>query len=90
MQDGQSLAKQVYEERRDRGWPGLGEEVSEICREIGVQDMNEVMVPMYTIKNAIWRHKYEDVNEERATPKNLWIKKMKIFPKHKTISRISL
>ena len=33
-QDSSSLSRQVYEESRARGWPGLGEEVSHICREI--------------------------------------------------------
>ena len=31
--------RQVYEESRDKGWPGLGQEVREIYQEVGLSDM---------------------------------------------------
>ena len=48
-----SLSRQVYEESRDRGWPGLGEEVTEICKTIGIPDVNDVDVCKSFIKKAI-------------------------------------
>ena len=30
----EALCRQVYEEGRSRGWPGLGQEVSAICKEL--------------------------------------------------------
>ena len=53
-QDSSSLLRQVYEESREGGWPGLGEEVTEICREIGFPDVNDVVVSKETIMNAIY------------------------------------
>ena len=59
-----SLCRQVYEEGKVNGWPGLGEEVTEICKEIGIPDLNEVNVSKVTIKNAIFEHHYQSLKEE--------------------------
>ena len=32
------LAKEVLEEQVRMGWPGLGQEVQEICRQTGLED----------------------------------------------------
>ena len=47
------LCRQVYEEGKANGWPGLWVEVRDICKELGIPDMNEVAVSKVTIKNAI-------------------------------------
>ena len=36
-----SLAKQIYKEQKEKGWQGLAKEVSEICQEVGIEDLNE-------------------------------------------------
>ena len=50
-------------EGRERGWPGLGKEVSDICEEIGIPDANDVEVPKKVVKEAIFRHHYKDMLE---------------------------
>ena len=36
-----SLAKEIYEEQKEQGWPGLAKEVSEICQKVGLDNVNE-------------------------------------------------
>ena len=43
-QDRSSLSRKVFEESNARGWPGLGDEVSQICREIEIPDVKDVCV----------------------------------------------
>jgi hypothetical protein len=76
-----SLSRQVYEESRVKGWPGLGQEVSEICQEVGLPDINNVRVPKSVVKKAIWDHHQLDI---RKTSKK------RIFLKCKNTSRINL
>ena len=71
QQDTSSLCRQIYEEGRTRGWPGLGEEVSEICREIGIPDANEVLVSKSEVKKAIHQHHYTDLKKELSQSKKL-------------------
>ena len=59
-----TLSRQVYEESRARGWPGLGEEVTLICNEIGVPDVNTNMVTKAEVKKAVWEHHYTHVKKE--------------------------
>ena len=37
-----SLYRQVYEDGRAKGWPGLWREVSQICEQLGIPDINDV------------------------------------------------
>ena len=57
------LCKQVYEEGRSNGWPGLWLEVRDICEELGIPDLNDVTLTKATIKNAIFEHHYSDMKE---------------------------
>ena len=66
-----SLSRQVYEESKVKGWPGLGQEVTEICQEVGLPDMNMVMVPKAVVKKAIWEHHQQDIRRELMTSKKL-------------------
>ena len=45
-----TLCKQVYEEGRERSWPGLSQEVSRICQEVGLPDVNGLNVPKSEVK----------------------------------------
>ena len=56
-----SLARQVYEESTSKGWPGLGEEVTYICKEIGIADVNDVEVSKNGIKNAGYKEEIESI-----------------------------
>ena len=66
-----SLARQVYEESRRKGWPGLGKEVTGICKEIGIADVNDVVMSKTEIKNAIWEHHQLDIKKELSQSKKL-------------------
>ena len=70
-QDSSSLSRQVYEESCARGWPGLGEEVTQICREINIPDVNNVWVTKEEIKNAVMKHHYQDMKKELDNSKKL-------------------
>ena len=70
-QDKGSLSRQVYDESRAKGWPGLGEEVSQICEEIGLPDVNETYVTKQAVGDAIWKHHYDDLKKEISTSKKL-------------------
>jgi hypothetical protein len=59
-----SLCRQVYEEGRANGWPGLWREVSQICEELGIPDINDVYVSKTDIKKAILDHHYVDLKAE--------------------------
>ena len=36
-----ALARQIWKEQREQNWPGLSKEVSQICEELGIPDVNE-------------------------------------------------
>ena len=65
------MSRQVYEESCARGWPGLGEEVTQICREINIPDVNNVWVTKEEIKNAVRNHHYQDMKKELSDSKKL-------------------
>ena len=66
-----SLSHKVYYESRAKGWPGLGEEVSHICEEIGLPDVNEKYVTKQALGDAIWNHHYDDLKMEISNYKKL-------------------
>ena len=70
-QDRSSLSRQVYEESCARGWPGLGEEVSQICKEIDLPDVNNVWVTKEEIQIAVRNHHYKDMKKELRDSKKL-------------------
>ena len=92
QQETSSLCRQIYEEGRTREWPGLGEEVSEICREIGIPDVNEVLVLKSEIKKAIHQHHSTTQISRRSlvSQRNWIISEMKIFLRFKHTSIVNL
>ena len=59
-----SLARQVYEEQLRLGWPGLADEVKEICAEVGLPDVNQIEVKKEKVKEMIYYHHYKDMKEQ--------------------------
>ena len=59
-----SLSRQVYEAGKANKWPGLGKEVSEICHNIGIPDVNGIEVSKSDVKEAIFNHHYADMKRE--------------------------
>ena len=53
-----SLAKEIYTEQLKNDWPGLANEVKEICREIGIDNINEKEVTKEELDDAIYFHNY--------------------------------
>ena len=62
--DDETLCKQIYEEGKAKGWPGLGKEVSEICKAINIPDVNNEGVQKAAVKKAIFNHHYAALTEE--------------------------
>ena len=66
-----SLAKSVQQKAEANGWPGLGKEVTEICRQIGIRDINKYKVDKREIQKAIEKSHYEDMMEQLEGSKKL-------------------
>ena len=56
-----SLAKSMYQQAEDNGWPGLGREVKEICKEINIPDINQNIVRKCDIQKAISVSHHQDM-----------------------------
>ena len=48
------------------GWPGLAQEVAQICREVGLKNLNEEEVTKKDIEEAIFYSNYKDMKVEIA------------------------
>ena len=59
-----SLSRLVYEEGRARGWPGLGKEVTEICQQLRIPDVNNNCMTKAAVRKAIFDHHYSDLKKE--------------------------
>ena len=42
--DENSLPAKIYKEQREKGWPGLAKEATEICEELKVKDVNDTQM----------------------------------------------
>ena len=51
--DEESLAHRVYMEQLAMGWPGLAYEVGDICRELGIEDVNTTKHSKYDYKKIL-------------------------------------
>ena len=67
----QSLAKEIYKEQREQGWPGLAKEVSEICQKLGLEDLNEQDISKETVNEEIFFHHYKEMKEDMDRLKKL-------------------
>ena len=66
-----TLAKEIYTEQLKNEWPGLAKEVKEICKEIGVEDINENEVTKDELDEAIYYHNYKEMKLEVFSYKKL-------------------
>ena len=55
------LAKQVYQEQLEQDWPGLAQEVQEICAKIGIPDVNKHHITKNSLKLALRNHDREEM-----------------------------
>ena len=70
-QDEATLSRQVYEEGKIMGWPGLGSEVADICQKIGIPNINDSFVSKKEVKEALFNHHYSDMKKELEKSKKL-------------------
>ena len=49
-----ALAKRICQEAEARGWPGLYQEVREICKQVGLKDITKYNISKSQIKEAIF------------------------------------
>ena len=70
-QDPESLARRVYIEQLQQGWPGLATEVASICKQVGIADVNINSVQKEKIKEAVFYHHYKDLKESMNKYKKL-------------------
>ena len=59
-----SLARGVYEEQLRHSWPGLAMEVTRICDEVKLENVNFNKVKKEDIKEAIFMNHYKDLKKE--------------------------
>ena len=69
--DPDTLCRQIYEEGKSKGWPGLAEEVSDICNTIDIPDANDTFVQKSVLKKAITHHHYGEMKKEISRMKKL-------------------
>ena len=61
--DVNTLCRQIYEEGRKHDWPGLGQEVAEICNVLGIPDVNVEEISKSEVKEAIFENHYKEMME---------------------------
>ena len=71
MLEDTALAKRVCQEAEARGWPGLQQEVREICKQVGMKDLNHCNISKSQIKEAIFYSHYKDLKQELSTSRKL-------------------
>ena len=70
-QDTSTLCRQVYEKQLQLNLPGLAKEVSDICEQIQIPDVNYCEVKKEAIEEAIFYNHYKDMKEELYNSKKL-------------------
>ena len=70
--DTDTLCRLIYEEGKSRGWPRLGQEVTDICQNLNIPDVNHNLVPKSVVKEAIFEHHYSEMKEEVSKMKKLY------------------
>ena len=61
-----SLALEIYKEQMKHGWPGLAQEVAEICKKLGLKDLNTTEISKEKVSEEIFYHHYKKIKEDIA------------------------
>jgi hypothetical protein len=69
-QGSNSLRGQILEQR-NKNWPGLAREVSEICGELEIPDINTHAILDSQIKKAVYSHHYNKMKDDLAKSKKM-------------------
>ena len=70
LEDG-SLAKIIDQEAESNGWPGLGNEVRQICRELDIPDINSYRIQKAELQKAIQFSQKKDILKQFESSKKL-------------------
>ena len=70
MKEG-SLAKAVYDEQIEMGWPGLVKECEKICEDVGLKHNHGRVKDKTDIEEYIFYHNYKEMKQELASYKKL-------------------
>ena len=66
-----SLARIIYQEAEEKGWPGLGRDVRDICQEIQIPDLNKYRMAKKEIQRAIEQSHHDDIMTQFQHSKKL-------------------
>ena len=66
-----SLANTIYKEQVERNWPGLSEEVREICEAVGLEEINQKEIKKEAMEEAIFFHNYREIKQDLQRYKKL-------------------
>ena len=75
----ESLAREILGEQRNNDWPGLAQEVSKICQDIGLEDVNSCEVSKDKVNEMIFYHHYREIKEEMSSWMKLRMKTSEMF-----------
>ena len=64
QQEEEVLAKEMLEQQLESDWPGLGREVTAICREVGLPDLCKEEVKTKEIQEAVYYHHLKELKKE--------------------------
>ena len=59
-----SLAKEIYDEQIAMGWSGLAKEVTDICKKLGVEDVNVKEMVKEELDESIKMANYKEMKED--------------------------
>ena len=66
-----SLSQKILEEQRANNWPGLSREVTDICEQVKIQDINYIDISAREIKLAVFEHHYEELINKISISKKM-------------------
>ena len=83
------MAKVIYQEEEEKGWHGLGSEVSKIYQVLNIEDLNKYIIEKCDILKAIEKSNKDDMmNQFRNSKKLEDIKKIVTSPSSRHILMI--
>ena len=70
-QSHETLSWKIWKEQRSNNWPGLSKEVSDICNELDILDINDQDIPEGALKRAVFDHHLEEIKEKVSNSKKM-------------------
>ena len=67
----ESLSKKILEEQRSNKWPGLSREVTHICEELNIPDINNCEISALEIRKAVFDHHYGEIKTKISSSKKM-------------------